>query len=172
MHSSALPVVVSARDAPSLLFPPAIAEGDGAPDGATSSFHALRRGSLWRRGSRRPALHRGVLSAALAAYRPQVRVSWDEALAAVSRLWPIPVQPAPGRAVVMPPDRVPGPPESSFARRSRGRRIRPRSHERLMTAPFDGSNEWYIVLARNVVKRLIGVVPAKGGDPVNADSCD
>jgi hypothetical protein len=44
----------------------------------------------------------------LAAYRPQSRASWDEAPAAVSRLQPVPVQPAPGRAVLMPPGRGPG----------------------------------------------------------------
>jgi hypothetical protein len=58
----------------------------------------------------------------LAAYRLQVRASWDEALAGVTRLRPIPVQRTLRRAVLMPPGRVPEPPEREVTNLARGRR--------------------------------------------------
>jgi hypothetical protein len=55
---SALPVLVSARDAPSLPFPSGHSRR-GRSAGRRNVFDScLAAASLWRRGSRRPALHR------------------------------------------------------------------------------------------------------------------
>ena len=100
-----------------LLFSCPRKEGDGAPSGAaflkyvcgfphTAPFGAPSRLSL---------------QPLKTATQLQVRASWDAALAAVSRLRPIPVQRAPRRAVVMPPGRSPG------AARERGYEPRPQA---------------------------------------------
>ena len=155
--------------APSLLFPSA--QIRPVPKGterrrASISKSRLAAWRLWRKphAPRRSiaALRSGFLRPQ---HRPQVRASWDAALDAVSGLQPVPVQRTLRRAVLMPPGRFPGPPELLLARQDRGRRIRSRSHERLMRAPFDGQDNWHIVLSRNVVKShdlplvIAGLVP-------------
>jgi hypothetical protein len=156
MHSSALPILhVGAGYA--LSFSALRHKPKGTERRAAQRLGScLAAASLWREAR---AGRRSIAAFSRRTFRPptgpQVRASWDEASMAVSHLEPVPVQPAPGTAVVMPPGRVPGPPESSLARRSRGRRIRSHRYERLMTAPFDGPDELHIVLSRNVVKRRL-----------------
>ena len=79
----------------------------------------IGRSALRRARALRSALTTRRSIAAISA--PGVRVSWDEAFA------PVPVQQAPCGGVIVPPDRVPGPPECVLAKHARGRRTCPTS---------------------------------------------
>ena len=93
---------------------------------------------------------------------PRPALPGTSALEAVSHLRPVPVQPAPGGAVIMPLGRGPG------ASRVPACEAGPRAphpiplSERLMTAPFDGPDGLYIVLLGIYVKRLFQN-PSPGG---------
>ena len=78
------------------------ARGDGAPGSATisSRLAACRVFSL-ERHARHPALHRGTSGGP--ERPPRLRAGFPG-----TRLSPVPVQQAPCRAVVMPPDSMPG----------------------------------------------------------------
>ena len=136
----------------SLSLPPTT-RGSGAPRGASNQcprrtcqcrHRPMRSGADARRRQvyasllyavRAPHLLRGALASrrsAAALATPVAtsigsapgRVSWDPALAGVTRLLPVPVQRAPRRPVVLPDQRCPGPPGCGVTNPARGRRTR------------------------------------------------